>query len=132
MASPVKLVVVSVPDIASLNQGKALLSRGGWEQGPTVEGHQTWSQRDVRVWWLPERVLWQDDLDLRWHDETSEDVQEVIFPSRHVAASGQASLTVHPIGVMYYSEGEVKFGGKAGRAPPPNPRLGPWLSLIHI
>ncbi len=126
MANQVVLVVVSIPDIASLNQGKSLLDKGGWISCPPVEDQKTWSQGDVRMWWLNSRLLEQDNLDQRWFQQTGENVSEVIFPSRHVAASGQPSLTVHPIGVMYCSEDEVKFGGKAGRAPPPNTRLGPW------
>ena len=128
MSEPVKLVVVSIPDIASLNQGKALLAKGGWQSGPLVEGDATWSQSDVRIWWFHDRLLNQDNLDSRWQEYTGEQVTEVIFPSRHVAASGQPSLTVHPIGVMYHGvDEEVPFGGKPGRAPPPNTRLGPWF-----
>lgn len=128
MSEPVKLVVVSIPDIASLNQGKALLAKGGWMSGPLVEGDVTWSQSDVRIWWFHDRLLNHDDLDSRWQEFTGEQVTEVIFPSRHVAASGQPSLTVHPIGVMYHGVDEkVPFGGKPGRAPPPNTRLGPWF-----
>jgi D-aminoacyl-tRNA deacylase len=128
MAGEVKLVVVSTPDIASLNQGKALLAKGGWQSGPQVEDDDTWSQGDVRIWWFHDRLLQQDNLDLRWYESTGEQVSEVIFPSRHVAASGKPSLTVHPIGVMYHGvDEEVPFGGKPGRAPPPNTRLGPWF-----
>lgn len=128
MSDEVKLVVVSTLDIASLNQGKALLAKGGWKAGPPVEGDATWSQSDVRIWWFHDRLLHQDNLDLRWQDSTGEQVAEVIFPSRHVAASGQPSLTVHPIGVMYHGiDEEVPFGGKPGRAPPPSTRLGPWF-----
>ena len=128
MPEPVKLVVVSIPDIASLNQGKALLAKGGWMSGPAVEGDETWSQSDVRIWWFHDRLLNQDNLDSRWQECTGEQVAEVIFPSRHVAASGQPSLTVHPIGVMYHGvDEEVPFGGKPGSAPPPNTRLGPWF-----
>ena len=128
MPEPVKLVVVSIPDIASLNQGKALLAKGGWMSGPAVEGDETWSQSDVRIWWFHDRLLNQDNLDSRWQECTGEQVAEVIFPSRHVAASGQPSLTVHPIVVMYHGvDEEVPFGGKPGSAPPPNTRLGPWF-----
>ena len=54
----------------------------------------------------------KDHLDLRWQQATGEVVDEVIFPSRHSAASGQASLTLHPIGVMQLGR-HPPYGGKA-------------------
>ena len=131
MGDEIILIVVSTPDVASLNQGEELLKLGEWIVGPQVEGFATWQRANVRIWWFGHRLLEQDDLDKRWFNATSESVTEVIFPSRHVAASGQASLTVHPIGVMYYSpDEEVPFGGKAGFAPPPSPRLGAWFRQL--
>lgn len=131
-SAPVKLIVVSNPDIASLIQGQALLEMGEWKEGPLVEDCASHRLNDVRIWWLETGLLWEDDLDKRWTSATGEEVSEIIFPSRHSAASGRPSLTVHPIGIPHLTEDdEIPFGGKAGECPPPNPRLGPWFREIR-
>ena len=128
MPGDVVLIIVSTCDIASLNQGKALLAKGGWVSGPVVEGDETWIQKDIRIWWFSNGLLHEDNLDKRWREVTGEFVSEVIFPSRHSAASGQPSLTLHPIGIMHLSAGdETPYGGIASRAPPPSTRLGAWF-----
>ena len=50
-------------------------------------------------------------------------IGDVIFLSRHSAASGNPSLTVHPIGVPWLTD-TSKVGGLAGRCSPPSPRIG--------
>ena len=129
MAEPqLKLVIISRPDIASLIIGEELLELGDWQRGPDVEGCITHGFCDTRIWWLDSRLLWEDDLDERWRQATTEEVSEIIFPSRHSATSGQPSLTVHPIGIPHLSsQDEIPFGGKAASCPPPNPRLAAWF-----
>ncbi|WZZ36048.1 hypothetical protein YC2023_019449 [Brassica napus] len=76
-------------------------------------------------------IVKEDDLDSRWEEATGEVVDEVIFLSRHTAASNRPALTVHPIGVLHLKEGESPpHGGKAGWAALPSPRIGPWLRLL--
>lgn len=41
----------------------------------------------------------EDHLDKRWEAATGEVVDEVIFLSRHSAASKRPALTLHPIGI---------------------------------
>ena len=126
------LIIVSRDDEASTVQGDALLALGGWVSGPVVEGGQSWSQGDVHLWWWPGFVLREDDLDSRWTAATSVRPHEIIFPSRHRAESGRPSLTLHPIGVPHHLPGTTPpYGGAAGRAPPPNPRLAPWFRLLR-
>ncbi|KAI3686563.1 hypothetical protein L1987_80242 [Smallanthus sonchifolius] len=80
----------------------------------------------------------EDHLDKRWEAATGEVVDEVIFLSRHTAASNRPALTIHPIGILLYDlsvnqelEDEVPpAGGKPGWAAPPNARMGPWLRLL--
>jgi D-aminoacyl-tRNA deacylase len=128
----VTLVIISSGDVASLNQGKALLKKGEWHQLEDVENWPAYSLIDVRMWWLPDGCLWQDDLDKRWQIARGEEVEEVIFPSRHSAASGQACLTLHPIGTMQVPIDEIpQYGGKAGDCPPPSPRLAPWWRELN-
>ena len=80
---------------------------------------------------LPDGLLFEDRLDKRWMAETGERVVEVIFPSRHAAVSGQASCTLHPIGVPHLPAGETgPYGGIGGSAPPPSPRLAGWWKML--
>ncbi|XP_023753965.1 D-aminoacyl-tRNA deacylase isoform X2 [Lactuca sativa] len=75
----------------------------------------------------------EDHLDKRWEAATGEVVDDVIFLSRHTAASKRPALTIHPIGVPHLREDEVPpAGGKPGWAAPPNTRMGPWLRLLKV
>ena len=126
------LIAVNSDDIASTNQAKYLLQSISWEEQLSVESHPCYSFQNVRMWFLPKRILWEDHLDQRWLQATGETVTEVIFPSRHAAVSGKPCLTLHPIGVPHHPLGEEPpFGGRAGFAPPPNSRIAPWWRLLH-
>jgi D-aminoacyl-tRNA deacylase len=131
-ADHIALIIINCSDVASLNQGEALRDMRAWDDGPTVEGHRSFRSDDVRMWYLPERVLTQNYLDRRWFEATGESVREAIFPSRHSAASGQASLTLHPIGIPHLPLGELgPYGGIGGQAPPPNSRLAGWWRMLQ-
>ncbi|MDP6869816.1 MAG: D-aminoacyl-tRNA deacylase [Candidatus Poseidoniaceae archaeon] len=128
----VSLIIVSGGDIASYNQANFLLEMAPWTELQTVEGSRAYSYMHARIWWMPDGVLWEDNLDKRWNKATGEMPTEVIFPSRHSAASGKPSLTLHPIGTMQVPTDEVpKFGGKSSACPPPNPRLAPWWRELN-
>jgi D-aminoacyl-tRNA deacylase len=49
-------------------------------------------------------------------------VEEVLFLSKHSAASGKKSLTIHPIGIPWTTD-TTRAGGQPGRCSPPNPRI---------
>ena len=128
----ISLIIINRSDIASLNQGDALKSMRDWDTLEPVEGHPAYGSDNIRMWYLPERVLWEDFLDRRWYDATGETVCEAIFPSRHAAASGQASLTLHPIGIPHLPAGEQgPYGGIGGKAAPPNTRLASWWRMLN-
>ena len=128
----VVLIAVNNDDIASTNQAKFLLENHQWLHRDDVESHRAFEIGNVRMWYLPKRILWEDHLDRRWYDATGETVREVIFPSRHAAVSGKPCLTLHPIGVPHHPLAEEPpFGGRSGFAPPPNPRIAPWWRLLH-
>ncbi|MBL6890786.1 MAG: D-aminoacyl-tRNA deacylase [Candidatus Poseidoniaceae archaeon] len=123
----VRLIIVSGGDIASTNQADILLEKYSWDEIKEVEGHPCYSIHDIRMWIHPGGVLFEDNLDLRWQKATGEKVIEAIFPSRHSAKSGNASLTLHPIGVPQLDfDEQAPYGGKSGNAPPPSPRLASW------
>ncbi|MDA0715494.1 MAG: hypothetical protein O2866_03825 [archaeon] len=128
----VTLIAISQGDIASRIQGEALLRKLVWNECASVEGFQAFAIHNVRLWLLPDKILWEDHLDHRWESSTGEIVREVIFPSRHSAASGRPSLTLHPIGIPQVRfDDDIVYGGKAGCAVPPNPRISEWWKLFH-
>ena len=128
MGDGIVLIVISGADIASTNQARELLKKCVWEPFLPVEGYNTWKLNSVRLWWRDGWILLEDNLDLRWEKETGEIVNEVIFPSRHVASSGAPCLTIHPIGTFQYnSVNKPLFGGKPGDGPPPSLRMSSWM-----
>ena len=128
----VSLILVSSGDIASTNQADELLKMCEWQELDPVEGLPSYSFKHARMWWMKDGCLWEDDLDKRWAEATGEIPTEIIFPSRHSAASGNASLTLHPIGTMQVPEGETpEYGGKAADCPPPNPRIAAWWRELN-
>jgi D-aminoacyl-tRNA deacylase len=60
----------------------------------------------VRLLKQDRSIVEEDNLDKRWEELTGEIVDEIIFLSKHIAASNRPALTVHPIGrqhlVFYY------------------------------
>ena len=128
----VSIIAVNAGDIASLNQGKYLLEKLPWKSLGEIEGKAAYKLSDARMWIFDNGILYEDNIDKRWLNSTGEVVKEVIFPSRHAAASGKPSLTLHPIGVPHLDKGEQpKFGGKAGHAPPPSTRLASWWKMLQ-
>lgn len=129
--SSVILIVVNQRDVASTNQAAALRDMDAWDEIGPVEGHPCYAFEHLRMIYLPDGLLFEDHLERRWESATGESVAEIIFPSRHVAASGQASLTLHPIGVPHLGVGEQgPYGGHGGQAPPPSTRLARWWQLL--
>ena len=127
------LIAVSSTDIASTNQADALMRLAEWTPLADVEGNPAFGLRNCRIWYLPGSILREDYRARRWLEATGESPSEVIFPSRHSAASGRPSLTLHPIGVMQLDTGEeALYGGKAGAAPPPSPRLSSWWKELLL
>ncbi len=125
------LIAVNQQDIASTNQADALRNLDDWYALPAVENNPAYAYQHLRMLYLPDGLLFEDHLDLRWERATGERVSEIIFPSRHVAASGQPSLTLHPIGVPPLPLDEQgPYGGHGGHAPPPSPRLAPWWKML--
>ena len=125
--SSISLLVVSDLDVGSTVQGDALLNRGGWKEMDSVDGGRVWhhSRSSVHLWWRTESHLFSDHLDETYRNSTGFEISEVLFLSRHVAASGLPSLTLHPIGVLGSEPlGEAaEFGGINGQAVPPSPRF---------
>ena len=64
------------------------------------------------------RMTELDDVDAKVRQWLDEDPTDVIFLSRHTAASGTPALCVHPIGVPV--DGSEDYGGHRGVYPPPS------------
>ncbi|XP_006395672.2 D-aminoacyl-tRNA deacylase [Eutrema salsugineum] len=128
----VTLIVATTSDPASINPATALLAMPGWTAGPILPPDiKSFTNQQTRVIQHDGSIVKEDDLDLRWEEVTGEAVDEVIFLSRHTAASNRPALTVHPIGVLHLKEGESPpHGGRPGWAALVNPRIGPWLRLL--
>ncbi|CAM6093405.1 unnamed protein product [Calypogeia fissa] len=130
----VSLLVATTADPASIGPASALLALSPtiWASGPSlVPESVSFVSGRVRLLQLNGRLVTEDHLDKRWEAGTGEQVEEVIFLSRHVAASNRPALTLHPIGVPHLQPHETPpAGGRAGWAAPPCPRIGPWLRLL--
>jgi len=130
----VTLLLVSETDIASVIQGEALLARGGWHEQEEIEGGSVWKHQHNRVWmwWIKTGFLMEDHLDTRFSNGSQLVVNEVLFLSRHYAASGRPSLTLHAIGVPGEQPHGVKaeHGGIKGEVVLPNPRFAAWFRLM--
>jgi D-aminoacyl-tRNA deacylase len=108
LASALRVLVCSRVDPASVNLRDRILETGDWEATNR-------RFRDAPVWAQSEAVLVEIEGP-SIHDEALDaDLQslglplrDVWFLSKHRAASGTPSLTVHPIG----NHGEAKFGGQ--------------------
>ncbi|WMV35287.1 hypothetical protein MTR67_028672 [Solanum verrucosum] len=127
----VTLIVATTIDPASIGPASALLAMPGWHPGPPIQDVPSFVNRDVRLLKHDSSIVREDHLDTRWEETTGETVDEVIFLSKHTAASNRPALTVHPIGVPHLTEGDqLPVGGKPAWAAPPNPRIGPWFRLL--
>jgi D-aminoacyl-tRNA deacylase len=114
-----RLLVCSAVDNASVNIRDELLAMREWSpRGEFMGGlvHYHGDHAMVTVPWLH---LFCDDLDLSVTDSLGTAPDEVVFLSRHKAASGQRSLTVHPIG----NWGRADYGGREGELVPSAPHL---------
>ena len=75
----VVLIAVNNDDIASTNQAKFLLKNHQWSECDDVESQPAFAIGNVRMWFLPERILWEDHLDRRWYDATKKQYVKSFF-----------------------------------------------------
>jgi D-tyrosyl-tRNA(Tyr) deacylase len=90
--APATLLVTSLKDIASVNMRDALLKREGW----SLLNEHTHAHRNGAVWLhtLGDSSLLTDDIDVKFCEEHNlEGLTDVIYLSRHAAASGQPVRT---------------------------------------
>jgi len=85
-------VVVCRMDTASVNIGRALMERGSWQ--PYGDGLRC---GDLLLYHIDDMHLYHEGIDgeLSGH---AEQLDAVVFASRHRSRSGRKTLSVHPIG----------------------------------
>ena len=114
-----RLIVTSSEDTASMNIRERLKERCEWSEGGDFSGHKVLTAGDYTMVRVDRIHLSEDHIDSRVADAIGTEVDVTIFASRHKAASGIPTLTVHPIG--NYSDAE--FGGVSGRLSPSSPQM---------
>lgn len=143
------LLVASEADPASMTMAEAVLQYEPFQWEPLGSG--CWTShalfRDgghggvggrtsqVHLWVRPERMLEMDGVDAQWAagaaaqtSGASAPLRDILFMSKHAAASERPSLTVHPIGNP--RRDLEPYGGVAGRLPPPSPRIASLLRAV--
>jgi len=131
------LFVASTTDAASVNIAKHLLDLNTWEEMslPALSTNSLGKAYKIKpinpssivYLWLHELPLLKlDCIDKTFvskYEISDCNITEAIFLSKHVAASGTVSLTVHPIGIPWQTEAS-RSGGLPGACSPPSTRMG--------
>jgi len=98
-----KLLLCSEGDIASVNIRDALIETGKWDDDGNFLYHN-----DTVIMSVQDMHIRAENIDDK-AKEAGIDAKEMIFLSRHKAASGIPTLTVHPIGNFHNAE----LGGRS-------------------
>ena len=122
------LLLASAPDDASVNLRDRLLELAAWVRDGEFQGAPVWVLRDdhgdfcragTRLSTLADWHLHAEGVDDEWGAATGAPAETIIFLSRHSAASGRPTLTVHPVG----NWGAAEYGGRSGELTPAAPRV---------
>ena len=102
-----RLLICCEEDLPSVNMNKCLREQGGWEELGSDANGSYCARGDDAIMTIKDKHITHEDIDV--HAEAfGIHVDEVVFMSRHSAASGIPTLTVHPIGNYKGAE----FGGR--------------------
>ncbi len=114
-----RLIICSTEDEASVNIANALRSLTEWTEEGEFGGRPVLRHSDLRLLLTDELHIHAEGIDLAAERVLGRKVDEVVFLSRHRAASGRPSLTVHPIG----NWGKAEYGGRERTLTPASPHL---------
>jgi D-aminoacyl-tRNA deacylase len=115
---PVRILVASRHDPASLNIRDRLLETGTFERtSREFRGAPVWARSETVLVEVEGPSIHDEALDSDLK-ATGWPVMDVWFLSKHAAKSGHPSLTVHPIG----NHREAQFGGRPESLSPSSPR----------
>ena len=130
------LIIASKEDSASINLRDRLLEMSVWEADGEFDNNILWKlttnyggfcKKDTRLITINKIHIHAEKIDEIWVEETGLDIDNIVFLSRHKAASGKPSLTVHPIG----NWGAAEYGGEEGEISKTAPN---WMTglLLNI
>ena len=111
------LIISSEADSASINLRDRLLEMSEWEENGTFDGRKMWKLRKnygafckkgTQLITIEKLHIYAEEIDKDWKKQNGKEIDNIVFLSRHKAASGRPSLTVHPIG----NWGNAEYGGK--------------------
>ena len=130
------LIISSEADTASINLRDRLLEMSEWKEDGKFGNRTVWKltkdygdfcTEDTRLITIEELHIHAEEIDKKWINQTNLNVDNIVFLSRHKAASGRPSLTVHPIG----NWGAADYGGKKGEISGATPK---WMTglLLNI
>ena len=130
------LIIASEADPASINLRDRLLEKAEWKEEGEFEGQQIWHLSKnygdfclagTRLITIDKLHIHAERIDQKWFEETNIKIESIVFLSRHRAASGRPSLTVHPVG----NWGKADYGGLPGEVSGASPV---WMTglLLNI
>ena len=111
------LIIASEADTASINLRDRLLEMSDWVESGSFDNNEMWTiskdygdfcRKGTQLITIQELHIYAEEIDKKWQQQNNKEIENVIFLSRHKAASGRPSLTVHPIG----NWGNADYGGK--------------------
>ena len=114
------LIIASESDIASINLRDRLLEMSNWKEIGFFDKKEMWlltkdygdfCKKGTCLITIEELHIYAEEIDKKWEEQNDKKIDNIIFLSKHKAASGRPSLTVHPIG----NWGSADYGGKKGR-----------------
>jgi len=118
MSGKKRLLICCETDIPSVNMKAQLQKKREWEPIGKHGKDSYLANGDTVMMITPDLHIHIEDIDERIANAGLA-VDEVVFMSRHSATSGEAALTVHPIGNFH----ENKFGGREKALVRSNPPL---------
>lgn len=110
MTRPMRLLLCSTADEASVCIRDALVAMGGWEESGQIQGLAHLVRGEDLLATISGMHLYADDADALVSKACGMEIDSVVFLSRHKAASGIPTLTVHPIGNF----SKADYGGRPG------------------
>ena len=122
------LIIASNADSASVNLRERLLEISSWTKCGEYDANDMWEitenngdycKKGTRLISINNIHIDAEKIDEDFEKRNNTKINNIIFLSRHKAASGKPSLTVHPIG----NWGKAEYGGEEGKITPTSPKI---------
>jgi len=121
-----RALVCSEADNASVNIRDRLTELADWKESGEFERQPVLANEDMLLITIQQLHIHAEEIDVQIREELEVDPEVVIFLSRHRAASGIPTLTVHPIG----NHRGADFGGRERTLVPASPHL--MTSMLRV